>query len=92
MTTFTIRDIQQIAEVPYGTAHYFLTILRMTGYLKKEARKGGPALAKWQLIKDTGPQAPRVTTIYLVKDLNTGEEFEARFGKGQEVQARTKNE
>ncbi|MFZ0930461.1 MAG: hypothetical protein WAN11_17785 [Syntrophobacteraceae bacterium] len=77
MTCFTVGDLEQLAEVPYPTAYKFLYILEKAGYLKKEMRKGGPGGRrggiKWQLMKDTGPKAPRLDQIYVVKDSNTGE-------------------
>jgi len=77
MTHFTVGDLVQLAEVPYSTAYNFLSILARAGYLKKDIRKGGAegrrGGAKWQLIKDTGPKAPRLDHIYLVKDSNTGQ-------------------
>ena len=81
MTCFTIADVQQLAEVDYGSVYRFLRILRGAGYVKKEARKGGRGFVKWQLIKDTGPKAPHFDLIYCVKDLNTGEEIEVRDSK-----------
>lgn len=84
MTHFTVGDLEQLAEVRYATAYKFLYVLEKAGYLKKEVRKGGPGGrrggVKWQLIKDTGPKAPRLDQIIIVKDSNTGETI--RVGGG----------
>lgn len=77
MSSFKVADLEQLAEVRYSTAYKFLYILEKAGYLKKEVRKGGPGGrrggVKWQLVKDTGPKAPRLDQIFIVKDSNTGE-------------------
>jgi len=84
MNTFTVADVEQLAEVPYTTAYKFLWVLEKAGYLKKEARKGGAGGRrgglKWQLIKDTGPKSPRMDQICIVKDSNTGEIFKVGGG------------
>ena len=84
MKCFTVADLEQLAEVPYATAYKYLYMLEKAGYLKKEARRGGKGCVKWQLLKDTGPKAPRVDQIFLVKDVNTGEIFKLKTGSGYE--------
>ncbi len=77
MSSFKVADLEQLAEVRYSTAYKLLYILEKARYLKKEIRKGGPGGrrggVKWQLVKDTGPKAPRLDQIFIVKDSNTGE-------------------
>jgi hypothetical protein len=83
MTCFTIADPQQLAEVTFTTAYKFSYYLEKAGYLKKETGKGGSGRRgpkKWQLVKDTGPKAPRLCQFWIVKDSNTGETVEVGDG------------
>lgn len=56
------------------TAKSYLTQLSKAGYLKVErAASNGGGLARYRLVRDTGPLPPAVTRAKVVYDRNTGE-------------------
>lgn len=56
------------------TAKSYLTQLNKAGYLKVEkAAHNGGGLARYRLVRDTGPLPPAVTRAKVVYDRNTGE-------------------
>ena len=83
MSHFTAIDLVQLAEVTHAQAYQYLSRLYLAGYLKKEPRKGWQGAVKWQLLKNTGPKAPKIGVTVVVMDLNTGQDFVLeRAGQG----------
>lgn len=73
MRVFTPMEIAQTAEVSIDYATCFVGTLRRAGYLKRQSGSAGP-FAAHQLIKNTGPHAPRHwSKERQVYDLNRGE-------------------
>lgn len=58
MRFFTPSDIAQTAEVSLGYATAFINTLRRAGYIRRQAGESG-AFASHQLLRNTGPNAPR---------------------------------
>lgn len=72
LRTFTPSDIAQTSEVSIEYASAFVSVLRRAGYLKRDQAARG-AYALHQLIRNTGPNAPRHwTKERQVFDLNRG--------------------
>ncbi len=58
MRFFTPSDIAQTAEVSIAYASTFINTLRRAGYIKRQHGDTG-LFASCQLLKNTGPHAPR---------------------------------
>ena len=58
MRFFTPSDIAQTAEVSVSYAEAFINTLRRAGYIKRQVGSTGQ-FAAHQLLKNTGPHAPR---------------------------------
>lgn len=72
LRVFTPSDIAQTAEVSVSYATYFVATLRKAGYLKRQTGSTG-VFAQHQLLRNTGPRAPRHwTKERAVFDLNNG--------------------
>ncbi|WP_041408236.1 hypothetical protein [Shewanella sp. W3-18-1] len=76
MRCFTPVDIAQTAEVSIAYACAFISTLRRAGYLKRQMNNTGQ-FAAHQLLKNTGPHAPRHwVKARQVYDVNRGEVHE----------------
>jgi len=76
MRFFTISDIAQTAEVSVEYATVFVNALRRAGYLKRQVGSTG-CYASHQLLKNTGPHAPRYwSQKRQVFDVNRGDIYD----------------
>lgn len=72
MRFFTPSDVAQTAEVSLAYAKAFIGTLKRAGYIKRQAGSSGE-FAPHQLLKNTGPHAPRHwVKERQVYDLNRG--------------------
>lgn len=59
MRRFTQDELQMTAEIRKGNVKFFVKRLLDAGYLViAQARRGGHAPNRYQLVRDTGPLAP----------------------------------
>jgi hypothetical protein len=83
LTLFTVPDLVATADIAYSNAGKYVQGLAAAGYLrvahpKAEGKKGGHA--HYRLIRNTGPQAPRLRSDGYVYDLNTRAVWEPKEG------------
>lgn len=76
LETFDYRDLMQAAsiEIPEATAKDYCKRLLSTGYLRvlTTANPAAGRIARYRLIRPSGPQAPQVQRVQQVFDPNTG--------------------
>lgn len=72
---FTARDICTTAEISIDYVRRYLMALKANGYTRQVAREDGYYV--YQLVRNTGPKAPTLTKVIVLRDPNTGEEFPA---------------
>lgn len=65
-------NVQGVMTVSRETARLYAQALRRAGYLQALTERRSGSLARWRLIKDTGPHAPAITRRKCVFDRNTG--------------------
>lgn len=76
LRAFTPSDVAQTAEVSIDYAFCFINTLIRAGYVRRQPGLTGP-FATHQLLKDTGPHAPRHWVgERKVYDLNKGVAYE----------------
>ncbi len=76
MRCFTPSDIAQTSEVTLNYAKVFINALCRAGYIKRQQGETG-AFARHQLLKNTGPHAPRHWTLERkVFDVNRGDIYD----------------
>lgn len=76
---FTLPDLVATAEINNNNAQKYVDALSKGGYLRlvkprASGVKGGHAV--WQLVKNTGPNPPRIWSNGRIWDPNTGEEVD----------------
>lgn len=77
LRTFTTKDLVMTADTTLRHAQLYVAGLKAAGYLRElpHINKGRSVARSYQLVKDTGPNAPRVTDEGLT-DANTWETFD----------------
>lgn len=79
LRTFTTKDLAVTANTTLRHAQLYVAGLKPAGYVRElpHINKGRSVARSYRLVKDTGPNAPRVTDEGL-SDLNTGEHFDLK--------------
>jgi hypothetical protein len=75
---FTVIDLMATAEMTHANASAYIRALARSGYLRvaqpAKSVLGGQAV--YQLVRDTGPYAPRLQTDGRTYDVNTHQIYE----------------
>lgn len=74
LKVFTIKCLQETADISYSSVCSYLAILRQAGYLHQESEGYG---ATFRLVRDTGPLPPVAKRDRSVFDQNLEEVFES---------------
>lgn len=79
LRSFTLPDLMATAEIGYDNAKRYVAGLERSGYIrravdKRNGRKGGHVV--WMLVRNTGPQAPRLQSDGNTYDPNEHQIYE----------------
>lgn len=76
---FARKDIQMTGPIGEDYLRRYLLALRRAGYIRQIGRDGDGDQV-YLLVRDTGPHAPVLATVTVIRDPNTGEEVRANVG------------
>ena len=76
LRTFRVSDLETVTELKRNTIQSYLQLLAIPGYIRQINQAGGHLEKVWQLVRNTGPEAPRASRQIGITDANTGKAYD----------------